>query len=152
MIERRGRRADRGVVLLALIAVVVLATATYAWVALRVDRITDSLRRREPLNVLFLLSDGGDLVAVEAFLYNPATRKASLYHVPPNLGGVIPSLNRVDGIDALGPTRAALSALEECLDLDAKLDRHRRRRPRPDRGPARRSRAVRPHPRRRAVE
>ncbi len=101
MIERRGRRADRGVVLLALIAVVVLATAAYAWVALRVDRITDSLRRREPLNVLILLSDGGNLVAAEAFLYNPATRKASLYHLPPNLGGVIPSLNRVDGIDAL---------------------------------------------------
>jgi polyisoprenyl-teichoic acid--peptidoglycan teichoic acid transferase len=101
MIERRGRRADRGVVLLALIAIVVLATGAYAWVALRVDRITDSLRRREPLNVLFLLSDGGNLVAAEAFFYNPGTRKASLYHVPPNLGGVIPSLNRVDGIDAL---------------------------------------------------
>ena len=101
MIERRGRRADLGVVLLALIAVVVLATGAYAWVALRVDRITDSLRRREPLNVLFLLSDGGNLVAAEALLYNPGTRKASLYHVPPNLGGVIPSLNRVDGIDAL---------------------------------------------------
>jgi anionic cell wall polymer biosynthesis LytR-Cps2A-Psr (LCP) family protein len=101
VIERRSRRTDRGVVLLALIAVVVLATAAYAWVALRVDRITDSLRRRQPLNVLFLVSDGGTLVAAEAFLYNPETRKASLYHVPPNLGGVIASLNRVDGIDAL---------------------------------------------------
>lgn len=101
MLERRGRRADRGAVLLALIAIVVVATAAYAWVALRVDRITDTLRRREPLNVLFLLTDGGTLVAAEAFLYDPATRKATLYHVPPNLGGVLPSLNRVDGIDAL---------------------------------------------------
>ena len=47
------------------------------------------------------MSDSGTLVAAEAFLYNPETRKASLYHVPPNLGGVIASLNRVDGIDAL---------------------------------------------------
>ncbi len=101
MLERRSRRTDRGVVLLALIAVVVIATAAYAWIALRVDRITETLRRRQPLNVLFVLSDGDSLIATEAFLYNPATRKASLYHVPPNLGGVIPSLNRVDGIDAL---------------------------------------------------
>jgi anionic cell wall polymer biosynthesis LytR-Cps2A-Psr (LCP) family protein len=101
MLERRSRRTDRGAVLLALIAVVVLATAAYAWIALRVDRITESLRRRQPLNLLFVLSDGGKLLAAEAFLYNPETRKASLFHVPPNLGGVIPSLNRVDGIDAL---------------------------------------------------
>jgi len=101
MVERRSRRADRGAVLLALIAVVVVATSAYAWIALRVDRITESLRRRQPLNVLFVLSDGDTLVAAEAFLYNPGTRKASLFHVPPNLGGVIPSLNRVDGIDAL---------------------------------------------------
>jgi anionic cell wall polymer biosynthesis LytR-Cps2A-Psr (LCP) family protein len=101
MLERRGRRADRGAVLLVLIAVVVLATGVYAWLALRVDRITESLRHRQPLNVLFILSDGDTLVAAEAFLYNPETRKATLYHVPPNLGGVIASLNRVDGIDAL---------------------------------------------------
>ncbi|OHD71972.1 MAG: hypothetical protein A2177_06440 [Spirochaetes bacterium RBG_13_68_11] len=87
--------------LLVLIAVVVLATAAYAWIALRVDRITESLRRRQPLNLLFVLSEGDTLLAAEAFLYNPETRKASLYHVPPHLGGVIPSLNRVDGVDAL---------------------------------------------------
>jgi anionic cell wall polymer biosynthesis LytR-Cps2A-Psr (LCP) family protein len=101
MLERRSRRTDRGAVLLALIAVVVIATAAYAGIALRVDRITESLRRRQPLNLLVMLSDGDTLIAAEAFLYNPETRKASLFHVPPNLGGVIPSLNRVDGIDAL---------------------------------------------------
>jgi anionic cell wall polymer biosynthesis LytR-Cps2A-Psr (LCP) family protein len=101
MLEHRSRRTDRGAVLLVLIAVVVFATGIYAWLALRVDRVTESLRRRQPLNVLFILSDGDMLLAAEAFLYNPETRKASLYHVPPNLGGVIASLNRVDGIDAL---------------------------------------------------
>lgn len=101
MLGRRSRRTDRGVVLLVLIAVVVIATAVYAVIALRVDRITDGLQRRQPLNVLVILSEGDSLIAAEAFLYHPATRKAALYHVPPNLGGVIPSLNRVDGIDAL---------------------------------------------------
>ena len=120
MLERRSRRTDRGVVVLALIAVVVVATTVYAWIALRVDRITESLRRRQPLNVLVVLSEGDSLTAAEAFLYNPGTRKASLYHVPPNLGGVIPSLNRVDGIDALyhrSDPAALVARVEEVLGV-----------------------------------
>jgi anionic cell wall polymer biosynthesis LytR-Cps2A-Psr (LCP) family protein len=120
MLGRRGRRADRGAVVLVLIAAVVLAVAAYAWVALRVDRISESLRRRQPLNVLFMLSDGDSLVAAEAFLYNPETRKSSLFHVPPNLGGVIPSLNRVDGIDALyrrADPEALVARVEEVLGV-----------------------------------
>jgi anionic cell wall polymer biosynthesis LytR-Cps2A-Psr (LCP) family protein len=118
MLERRSRKTDRGAVLLALIAMVVLATTAYAWIALRVDRITESLRHRQPLNVLFLLSEGDSLLAAEAFLYNPETHKASLFHVPPNLGGVIPSLNRVDGIDALyrrSDPEALVARVEEVL-------------------------------------
>jgi polyisoprenyl-teichoic acid--peptidoglycan teichoic acid transferase len=120
MLERRGRKADRGVVVLVLIAAVVLAIGAYAWIALRVDRITESLRHRQPLNVLFVLSDGDSLIAAEAFLYNPETRKASLFHVPPNLGGVIPSLNRVDGIDALyrrAAPEALVARVEEVLGV-----------------------------------
>jgi anionic cell wall polymer biosynthesis LytR-Cps2A-Psr (LCP) family protein len=120
MLERRSRKTDRGAVLLVLIAVVVVATAVYAWIALRRDRITDSLQRRQPLNVLFVLSDGDTLLAAEAFLYDPTTRKASLFHVPPNLGGVIPSLNRVDGIDALyrrGDPEALVARVEEVLGV-----------------------------------
>jgi anionic cell wall polymer biosynthesis LytR-Cps2A-Psr (LCP) family protein len=121
MLERRSRRTDRSAVLLALIAAVVVATAVYAWIALRVDRISDSLQRRQPLNVLFVLSEGDSLLAAEAFLYNPETRKASLYHVPPNLGGVIPSLNRVDGIDALyrrADPEALVARVEEVLGVE----------------------------------
>lgn len=120
MSERRSRRTDRGVVLLVLIAAVAVATAVYAVIALRVDRITESLRRRQPLNLAVILSEGDALTAVEVFLYHPATRKASLYHVPPNLGGVIASLNRVDGIDALyrrsDPT-ALVARVEEVLGV-----------------------------------
>lgn len=101
MRERRGRRADRGAIILGLIAVVVVASGLYAYLQLRVDQVTAALRRREPLAVAVLVSDGERLGFVEVLLYNPATRKAALYHVPANLGGVIESLDRVDGIDAL---------------------------------------------------
>ncbi len=101
MLERRNRRTNRGAIILALIVVVVVATAVYAWVQLRVDMVTEALRHRQPLSALVMVSDGERLSYAEAFFYNPATRKATLYHLPANFGGLIQSLGRVDGIDAL---------------------------------------------------
>jgi anionic cell wall polymer biosynthesis LytR-Cps2A-Psr (LCP) family protein len=111
MLERRNRRANRGAIILGLIVLVVAATAVYAWLELRVDQITEALRRRQPIAALITISDGGKLAFAEAFFYNSATRKATLYHVPANLGGLIQSLGRVDGIDALyRPANPALLA------------------------------------------
>jgi polyisoprenyl-teichoic acid--peptidoglycan teichoic acid transferase len=59
-------------------------------------------------------------VFFEVFLYNPDTRKATLFHVPANLGGVIESLGRVAGIDALykrGSTAAVQKKLEAVLGV-----------------------------------
>jgi polyisoprenyl-teichoic acid--peptidoglycan teichoic acid transferase len=101
MLERRNRKAERSVVLLVLIGLVVAATALYAAFQLRVDQISDALKKKQAVHVLFVVSDREKPLFFEVFLYNPETRKGALFHVPPNLGGVIESLKRVDGIDAL---------------------------------------------------
>lgn len=101
MLDRRARKADRSVILLVLIVVVIAATAVYASLQLRVDKITDALKKKQPVNTLIILSDGEKALFFEVFLYNPETRKGTLYHVPANLGGVIEGLRKVDGIDAL---------------------------------------------------
>ncbi len=101
MLDRRNRKAERSVILLALISLVVAATAVYAFLQLRVDQISDLLKKKQPVNILFIVSDDVKPVFLEVFLYNPDTRKGALFHVPTNLGGVIESLKRVDGIDAL---------------------------------------------------
>jgi anionic cell wall polymer biosynthesis LytR-Cps2A-Psr (LCP) family protein len=101
MLERRSRRPDRSVILLALIILVLAASAVYAYLQFRVDQITEALKKNLPLNTLFIFSDGENALFFEVFFYTPDTRKGSLFYVPANLGGVIPRLNKVDGIDAL---------------------------------------------------
>ena len=101
MFERRNRRADRSIILLVLILAVIGAAVAYAVLQLRVDQITDSLKKKQPLNTLFIFSSGEKALFFEVFLYNPDTRKGSLFYVPPNLGSVIETINRVEGIDAL---------------------------------------------------
>jgi anionic cell wall polymer biosynthesis LytR-Cps2A-Psr (LCP) family protein len=115
MLDRRSRKADRSILLLSLIIVVVAATAVYASLQLRVDRITDALKKKQPVNTLLILSDGEKALFFEVFLYNPETRKGTLYHVPANLGGVIEGLRKVDGIDALY-RRGSPAALQKTVE------------------------------------
>jgi anionic cell wall polymer biosynthesis LytR-Cps2A-Psr (LCP) family protein len=115
MLDRRSRKADRSVILLVMIVLVIAATAVYASLQLRVDRITDALKKKQPVNTLIILSEGEKALFFEVFLYNPETRKGTLYHVPANLGEVIEGLRKVDGIDALY-RRGSPAALQKTIE------------------------------------
>jgi anionic cell wall polymer biosynthesis LytR-Cps2A-Psr (LCP) family protein len=117
MLERRSRRTDRSIILLVLILVIVAATGVYAVLQLRVDQITDSLKKKLPLNTLFIFSDGEKALFMEVFFYNPDTRKGSLFYIPPNLGSVIATINRVEGIDALYRRASLLPLKRKVEDL-----------------------------------
>ena len=120
MLERRSRKPDRSIILLVLIILVVVASGVYAYLQLRVDQITDALKKKLPLNTLFIFSDGEKALFFEVFFYTPDTRKGSLFYVPANLGGVIPRLNKVDGIDALyrkASTAALKARIEDLLGV-----------------------------------
>jgi polyisoprenyl-teichoic acid--peptidoglycan teichoic acid transferase len=101
MLDRRNRRADRSIILLVFIVVIILGTGAYLYLQLRVDRITDSLKKKVPLATLFIFSQAEKPLFFEVFLYNPDTRKGSLFYIPANVGGVIANINKVDGIDVL---------------------------------------------------
>ncbi len=68
--------------LLVLILVIIVGTGVYAVLQLRVDQITDSLKKKQPLNTLFIFSDGEKALFFEVFFYNPETRKGSIFYVP----------------------------------------------------------------------
>lgn len=101
MLERRSRRTDRSIVLLILILVIIAGTGVYAILKQRGDQITDSLKKKQPLGILFIFTDGEKALFFEVFFYNPETRKGSIFYIPPNLGSVIATINRVEGIDVL---------------------------------------------------
>lgn len=120
MIDRRNRRAERGMILLILIVLVIAVTIVYAVLQLRVDQISDSLKKKIPVNVLFTISDKDTLLFAEVFLYNPETKKGALFHVPGNLGGVLESPKRVAAIDTLykrSSTAVLKKRVEEVLDV-----------------------------------
>jgi polyisoprenyl-teichoic acid--peptidoglycan teichoic acid transferase len=127
MLDRRNRRADRSILLLILIVLIILAAAVYAVVQLRVDSITEALKKKQPVNTLFIFSSADKALFFEVFFYNPGTRKGSIFYVPPNLGSVIASINKMDGIDTLyrrTQTTALRQKLEELLgaSLHAVID------------------------------
>jgi hypothetical protein len=101
MLDRRNKRLERSIALMAVIVLVVAAMAVYAFLQLRVDQISNYLKNKLPINVLFIVSEKDTPKFFEVFLYDPEPRKGAIFHVPVNLGGVIESLKRVDGIDAL---------------------------------------------------
>lgn len=116
----RARRADRSIILLVLIVLIVAAAVVYAALQLRVDPLTDALKKGQPVSTLLVVSSGTKALFFEAFLYNPTTRKATLYHVPGHVGGVIESLAKVDGLDALyrrGSTAALQKKVEGLLGV-----------------------------------
>ncbi|HEY9594509.1 MAG TPA: LCP family protein, partial [Spirochaetia bacterium] len=115
MLDRRSRRSDRSIILLVLILVIVAGTGVYAILQLRVDQITDSLKKKQPISTLFVFSDGDRAMFFEVFFYNPETRKGSLFYVPPNVGSVIKSINKVDGIDVLFK-RSSPTALKQKIE------------------------------------
>ncbi|MGA2976733.1 MAG: LCP family protein [Spirochaetia bacterium] len=101
MLERRSRRSNRSIILLVLILAIIAGTGVFAVLQLRIDLVTDALKRKQPLATLFIFSSGEKALFFEVFFYNPGTRKGSLFYVPPNLGSVIASINKEDGIDVL---------------------------------------------------
>jgi hypothetical protein len=119
MLDRRSRKADRSVILLVMIVLVIAATAVYASLQLRVDRITDALKKKQPVNTLIILSEGEKALFFEVFLYNPETRKGTLYHVPANLGEVIEGLL---GVPLSCVIDIALTDAAKLVDLVGGLD------------------------------
>jgi polyisoprenyl-teichoic acid--peptidoglycan teichoic acid transferase len=101
MLERRSRKPDTSIILLVLIAVIIASAGVYAYLQLRVDRITEALKKKLPIATLFIFSEGEKAQFFEAFFYNPDTRKGGLFYVPANLGSVIESIDKVDSVDVL---------------------------------------------------
>jgi len=115
MLERRSRRADRSIYLLILIVVIIVAAGVYAVLQLRVDVVTDALKKKQPLATLFIVSDGTEAQFFEVFFYNPTTRKGSLFYVPANVGSLITTINKQAAISVLYK-RGAPAALQQKIE------------------------------------
>lgn len=95
----RSGGADKALLLVALMIVVIAATVAIVMLSLRRDEMSDLIAANERLSVLISVElDDGTLVT-QAFFHQPATDRGALFDIPPNTGVVVRAVDRVDSID-----------------------------------------------------
>ncbi len=97
----RGGSIDRGLVIVALIVVILVATVAVLYSQLRSDEISAILEEEEMIDVLIVVEIDDEDLLIEVLMYHPGTGKSALVHVPPETGAIMESLDRVDRIDTL---------------------------------------------------
>ena len=110
------RKWDKSVLILILIVLVVAAMAVFGYLQLRTDLFTETLKREEPVSILFAFGGEADYRFFELLVYHPQTHRGGVLFVPGNVGSIIETLRRVDRIDVLytpGNPAALIGKLEQ---------------------------------------
>ena len=94
--RRRGR-----LILLVAILITLGAVAVVAALQFRTDPVTEDLQAGRLIKILFILHPDGQEIAFEVFMLNPVTDRTALAYAPGNVGAIIQSLGRVDGLSVL---------------------------------------------------
>ena len=97
----RGARRDYSYLLLLAIVALLAATAVFAATRLRTDEVSRWLEEHDLLIGLIVLSDPRNRIAVEVLLIDPDTDRAGLLFIPGNVGALIASRNRMDGLETI---------------------------------------------------
>jgi anionic cell wall polymer biosynthesis LytR-Cps2A-Psr (LCP) family protein len=88
---------------------------------LRTDPIEEALSGDKIINTLFVIENGGTPLASYVLMYYPATRRATIFDVPGEVGLIIKQINRVDRIDTVyNPEKIAgfRGEIENLLGID----------------------------------
>lgn len=98
----------KGVVILALIMAVIIASIVFIVISLNSDPTAESVKDTEVLKTLLVLTDGNqNALATDVLLYYPVSKKGALFNIPGNTGDIYKSLGagtgkgRTDRIDAV---------------------------------------------------
>mgnify|MGYP006266003237 CR=1 FL=1 len=116
----RRPKIDLSTILLLVVVAILGATAVFVYLSLRTDTVTSMADNGETIRVLFVVEEEGTPITSQVLIYNPRTNRAGLFDVPRNLGAILESLNRVDGISTLlaeGEVEAYTEEVEELLGV-----------------------------------
>ncbi len=100
---RKSRRntANKSVIFLALIFIIVVAVAAFIALSLRVDTVDESLKNDSVIKTLVVLEDKKQVLFSDVFIYYPVSKRGALINILGNTGAIFQSLGRVDRIDAI---------------------------------------------------
>ena len=97
-----------------------MATILVGFVQFRTDNFTKKLKEKQPIVILFIVTEKIEVQFLEIFLYDPGTKKGGIFYIPANLGTKIESIDRYDKVerlynpDNIQPLKAKI---EQILDL-----------------------------------
>lgn len=100
---RKSRRnaANKSVLFLVLIFIIVVAVAAFIALSLRVDTVDESLKNDSVIKTLVVLEDKKQVLFSDVFIYYPVSKRGALINILGNTGAIFQSLGRVDRIDAI---------------------------------------------------
>lgn len=98
---RRKKGFDKSILLLVFIFLVLSGAVVFFIFRFRTDQITEAIEQEEPFSIAFLITEDGELLFTEIFMYHPGTERGAVLDVPGNTGIIIDSLKKIDRIDIL---------------------------------------------------
>jgi anionic cell wall polymer biosynthesis LytR-Cps2A-Psr (LCP) family protein len=117
----RKKKLDKSIFLLALILILVSAMVVIGYFYLRPDVLTVTMKKGQPVKILFIFSDKEAVKFMELFLYHPVQKKGGVFHIPENLGTKIEDIDRMDKISILykpGKITQLKKKVEQIVDSD----------------------------------
>ena len=97
----RNRRLGKGVFLIILMGLILIATSIVLVFSLQTDEVGDILKNDQLIKILMVLHDGDDVVWTNVLVYYPVSRRGAVFDIPGNTGAIYKSINRTDRIDAV---------------------------------------------------
>ncbi len=97
----RQPRIDRAVYLILAIVVVLAAAGLLIASYVRTDTIAELAEEGGQISLLVVIEAEDAPLITEVLYYDTTTDRAALFDIPPNLGLVVASLNRVDSVDTV---------------------------------------------------
>ncbi|MFP4010661.1 MAG: LCP family protein [Spirochaetaceae bacterium] len=113
----RRPRISLSVVLLVLVVVVLAGTSVLVYLNVRTDVVTQMVEDGETIRVLLVAEEDGTPLSTQVLIYNPKTNRAGVFDVPRDVGAILSSLDRVDGIASLYEEESVRAYREEIEDL-----------------------------------
>ncbi|NNM55316.1 MAG: LCP family protein [Spirochaetales bacterium] len=84
-----------------MVVLIAVGTGVFVFFQVRTDPVKDTVNAGQNLVVDIIVEHEHHPLVNEVVFYNPISRKTAFMDVPPDTGGLLPSLGRVDGIAAL---------------------------------------------------
>ena len=90
-------RFDKSIVFLILILLIVVVSAVFIMINIRIDPVSEALGQDSVYKVLFVLEDNGVPISISVMAYYPETHRAAMFDIPGDIGKIIKSLDREIG-------------------------------------------------------